>query len=141
MPRTDKLSVKCDINVHGKIKGARIALDVELDILDLPAEITHRIVWRVAMSPYDLYGLISVIIIQLKLIMRLLATLSVSKAGWDQLLSEEASAEFRHACSNLAGARKIEFDRCILPVEFIGNPQLITFVDGSTRAMCAIIYI
>ncbi|MCP3666903.1 MAG: hypothetical protein GY696_31155 [Gammaproteobacteria bacterium] len=91
------------------------------------------------MSPYGPYRLISVIIIQLKLIMRMLAMLSVSKVVWDQLVSEEASAEFRRACSNLAGARKIEFDRCILPVEFIGNPQLITFVDGSTRAMCAII--
>ena len=33
MPRTDKLSVKCDINVHGKVKGARVAPDVDLDIL------------------------------------------------------------------------------------------------------------
>ena len=56
-------------------------------------------------------------------------------------MPEEASAEIRRVCSNLAGARKIEFDRCILPVEFIYNPQLITFVDGSTQAMCAIIYI
>ena len=51
MVKTDKLTVKCEVNVHGKIKGARIAPDVDLDILDLPAEITRRIVWRVAMSP------------------------------------------------------------------------------------------
>ena len=88
-----------------------------------------------------LQSMVSVIIIQLKLIMRMLATLSVSKAGWDQLVSEEASAEFKRACSNLAGARKVEFARCILPVKFTGNPQLVTFVDGSTRAMCAIVYI
>ncbi|MCP5014734.1 MAG: hypothetical protein GY938_05545, partial [Ketobacter sp.] len=139
--RTDKLSVKCDVNIHAKIKGARVAPDVDLDILDLPAEITRRIVWRVAMSPYDPYGLISVIIIQLKLVMRLLATLSVSKDGWDQLVSDEASAEFTRACKNLAGARKIEFARCVLPVKITGNPQLVVFVDGSTRAMCAIVYI
>ncbi|MCP3663421.1 MAG: hypothetical protein GY696_13165 [Gammaproteobacteria bacterium] len=87
--RTDKLSVKCDVNIHAKIKGARVAPDVDLDILDLPAEITRRIVWRVAMSSYDPYGLVSVIIIQLKLVMRMLATLSVSKDGWDQIVSDE----------------------------------------------------
>ncbi|MCP3666249.1 MAG: hypothetical protein GY696_27745 [Gammaproteobacteria bacterium] len=107
--RTDKLTVKCEINVQDKIKGARIATDVDLDILDLPAEITVG-----SYGGWPSYGLISVIIIQLKLIMRLLATLSVSKAGWDQLVSEEASAEFRRTCSNLAGARKVEFAKCTL---------------------------
>ncbi|MCP3666383.1 MAG: hypothetical protein GY696_28435 [Gammaproteobacteria bacterium] len=59
MVRTYKLTVKCDVNVQGKIKEAGISPDVDLDILDLPAEITCRIEWRVAMSPYDPYGLIS----------------------------------------------------------------------------------
>ncbi|MCP3663420.1 MAG: hypothetical protein GY696_13160, partial [Gammaproteobacteria bacterium] len=53
----------------------------------------------------------------------------------------KTSAEFTRACKNLAGARKIEFARCVLPVKITGNPQLVVFVDGSNPAMCAIVYI
>ena len=141
IPRSDMLSVKCDINIHAKVKGARLAPDVDLDVLNLPEEITKRIVWRCAMSPYDPYGLISAIVIQLKLIMRSLAKSAVKRDSWDDKVSSEVAVEFRRACGNLANASRIEFPRCVVPEYYIGFPQLITFVDGSTRAVCATVFI
>ena len=41
----------------------------------------------------------------------------------------------------LKDARKLEFPRCVIPEKAIGNPTLCTFVDGSSVAYCALIYL
>ncbi len=51
LPHEDTLKVNCTINV-------------------LPDILTRRIIWRAVIGPYDPYGLISAIIIQLKLVMK-----------------------------------------------------------------------
>ncbi|MCP4450121.1 MAG: hypothetical protein GY809_01560, partial [Planctomycetes bacterium] len=140
-PREDTLKVNCTINVHKKIKGAKSAPDLDFDNLILPEVLTRRIIWRAVMGPYDPYGLISAIIIQLKLVMKKLSTLDGSVNGWDAQVNEDAAVSFIKACKNLAGASLIPFPRCVAIQDAVGQPQLVVFVDGSLLAICTAAYI
>ncbi|MCP3666815.1 MAG: hypothetical protein GY696_30680, partial [Gammaproteobacteria bacterium] len=140
-PREDTLKVNCTINVHKKVKGAKSAPDLDFDDLVLPDVLTRRIIWRAVMGPYDPYGLISAIIIQLKLVMKKLSTLDGSVNGWDAQVNEDAAVSFIKACKNLAGASQIPFPRCVAIKDAVGRPQLILFVDGSLLAICTTAYI
>ena len=140
-PREDTLKVNCTVNISKKHKGAKTGPNMDFDDIQLPDLLTRRIIWRACMGPFDPFGLLSPIIVQLKMVMKKLATLDLSANGWDEPISDDASATFIKACHNLAGASHIPFPRCVVAKKAIGRPQLLVFVDGSLLAICTAAYI
>ena len=70
----DTLRVDVRVNFAGKVGGAKLKPDLDLEDEqwdeEIPEKITKRIVWRVAQGQYDPLGLLSPYLIQLKMLMR-----------------------------------------------------------------------
>ena len=60
----------------------------------MPSEITKRMVWRAALEQYNLLGLTSVFLIQLKLAMSDLSGEDVRKLEWDKVIPTETREKF-----------------------------------------------
>ena len=131
------------MNVSAKRKGVRTEQNLDLEKLteNLPENLTMRQIFSIIMAQFDPLGFISPIVIQLKLIMRSLAGGQVDKKKWSALVPKEVSDKFKMVVLKLKDARKLEFPRCVIPEKAIGNPTLCTFVDGSSVAYCALIYL
>ena len=69
----DKLQVDVKLNTGGKVGGARVQDDIDLEedlSQALPGAITKRILWRVAQGLYDPLGLLCAFTIRFKIVMR-----------------------------------------------------------------------
>jgi hypothetical protein len=82
----------------------------------LPQIITRRVLWRVAQSQYDPFGLLSVYMVKWKLLMRKV-TLKGKEGGWETPLDKEEEEEFRQLLRDLKELREIRFPRCVQPLE------------------------
>ncbi len=72
----DKLQVDVKLNTGGKVGGARVQEDIDLEgdlSQALPGTITKRILWRVAQGLYDPLGLLCAFTIRFKIVMRSLS--------------------------------------------------------------------
>ena len=141
-PKADVLQVCCKVNISTKLRGIRLLDDLDLDKLELqlPEALTSRQILSIIMSQYDPLGLICVIVIQLKLIMKSISGGKV-KSHWDTPVSQEINVEFRKAVSKLQAARLITFERSVKPQNAVGDPGICIFCDGSSVASCALVYI
>jgi hypothetical protein len=79
----DKICVDIKLNYGEKVKGAYLEEDAPLADPEsaLPQVITRRVLWRVAQSQYDPLGLLSVYMVEWKLLMRKV-TLKGNKGAW-----------------------------------------------------------
>ena len=139
----DVLSICCKVNVSAKKKGVRVAMNLDLESLaeDLPEVLTLRQIFSVVMAQFDPLGLLCPIIIQLKLVMRSLSGGTVDKKKWDAPVPKEASDQFKKSVLKLRDARQLSFQRCVFPDQSVGKPSLCVFVDGSSVAYCALVYL
>ena len=80
----------------------------------MPSEITKRMVWRVALGQYDLLGLASVFLIQLKLVMRDLSGEDGRKLEWDEVIPAETREKFVSVLQNIEAIKKIRFPQCVV---------------------------
>jgi hypothetical protein len=72
----DRLQEDVKLNTGGKVGGARVLEDIDLEgDLDraMPGAITKRVLWRVAQGQYDPLGLLCAFTIRFKIIMRSLS--------------------------------------------------------------------
>ena len=145
----DELSVDIKLNFGGKVKGAKLTPDADLENDDLelyaPEKITKRMLWRVAMAQYDPLGLLCGYTIKFKLLMRNMAEEAGKVLGWDDEVGPKAEANFRQILEDMASLRQIKFKRSIKPPpsmgKWVGKPTLLVFGDGSREASCALAYI
>jgi hypothetical protein len=125
------------------VKGAYLEEDAPLADPEsaLPRIITRRVLWRVAQSQYDPLGLLSMYMVQWKLLMRKV-TLKGKEGGWETPLDKEEEGEFRQLLRDLKELRELRFPRCVRPLEgqFM-NPILMVFRDGSREACCTLVYL
>ena len=143
-PTEDYLYVDFKVHLIAKRKGLRLSPDLDLATIPalMPAEVMKRMVWRVALGQYDLLGLTSVFLIQLKLIMRDLSGEEGRKLAWDEVIPTEIRDKFIDVLAKMDGVRKIKFPRCVVPsgVDESVKPDLLVFADGSTSAFCTVQY-
>ena len=89
---------------------------------------------------FDLLGLLSPIVIQLK---SFIQALWLDNLSWDQPLKHNLSQQYNHLSSDLKSIEEIDIPRFILDKdELSNNPlQLHCFCDASTTAYAAAVYI
>ena len=89
-PATDKLSVTVKVNVSKKNRGKKTEPDLTYEEIPkiLKMKFTRRLVLRIVNSCYDPLGLVSVILVQLKIEMRKLYD-KERNIGWDDDLPVE----------------------------------------------------
>ena len=105
--------------------------------------LTKRHIWRVVLSQFDLLGLVSVYMVQLKLIMRSLSGMEGQKIGWDDPVPDSVKMEFMTLVQQLYDLKSLRFPRAVVPSFSIEGlkPRLVAFGDGSQTAYCALVYI
>ncbi len=131
------------MNYRDKIKGAYVEQDASLAILkvSLPDRIMRRVLWRVAQSQYNPFGLLSVYKVKRKLLRRKI-TLSGKVEGWESVLDSEEEGELRSLLRDMDELRKTRFHRSVIPLEGqFKIPILMMFGDGSREACCSLVYL
>ena len=102
--------------------------------------LTKQSVLKVAAKLYDPRGIISPILLPVKLIFKELCKL---KVDWDEPHSEEMKGKFLTWISSLETEEPISVNRCYFEInpENIESLQLHTFGDGSEVAYAGVIYL
>ena len=141
-PGTDKLTVTVKINISKKSRGKTTEPDLAYEEIPriLEIKLTRRLILRIVYTCYDPLGLVSVILIQLKIEMRALYD-KEKGIGWDDELPREIRQRWVELFQLLKKVEGVEFPRCVKPKRSVGDPDLIIFNDGSADAMCAIAYL
>jgi hypothetical protein len=115
----DKLQVDVKLNTGGKVGGARVQDDIDLEgdlSQALPGTITKRILWRVAQGLYDPLGLLCAFTIRFKIVMRSLSDEEEGgHIGWDDQVPAHVEANFREVLGYLKDLKKINFPRSMWP--------------------------
>ena len=120
---TEKDLFKIDVKLNFSSKRARARLDPDIDleaelvVEDIPELITKRIIWRVCHSQYDPLGLLSLYMIQLKLVMRNLCSEGGKVMGWDDPAPKATVEKFRKVLDGLGELKEVHFpDQSSLPM-------------------------
>jgi hypothetical protein len=137
----DKLLVDVKLNKGGKVGGARIQEDIDLEgdlSQALPGAITKRVLWRVAQGLYDPLGLLCAFTIRFKIVMRSLSDEEEGgRVGWDDQVPAHVEADFREVLGHLKDLKKVNFPRSMWPEpdrgQVKGRPMLLIFGDGRWR--------
>jgi hypothetical protein len=145
----DKLQVDVKLNTGGKIGGARVQEDIDLEgdlSRAIPGAVTKRILWRVAQGLYDPLGLLCAFTIRFKIIMRGLSDEEEgAHIGWDDPVPSNVESDFCEVLGYLKDLKKVSFPRSIWPEssrgQVKGSPMLLIFGDGSVEASCALAYL
>ncbi len=109
----DKLQVDVKLNTGGKVQGARVQEDIDLEgdlSKAIPGAITKRILWRVAQGQYDPLGLLCAFTIRFKIIMRGLSDEEEgAHIGWDDPVPASVESDFREVLEHLKDLKKSDF--------------------------------
>ena len=140
-PTEDLVCFDMSVNLHGKRNGVKSGPNLTLDDLANQQEIilTQRKVLQLVAQYYDPMGLISPLIIKLKILLK--KTLAIVELGWDTPLPDPARGEWVKSLHNLVTMPKIVHHRSAKPVGAKGKPWLIGFWDGADPAYAAAIYL
>jgi hypothetical protein len=115
----DKLQVDVKLNTGGKVGGARVQEDIDLEgVLSraIPGAVTKRILWRVAQGLYDPLGLWCAFTIRFKIIMRGLSDEEEgAHIGWDDPVPFNVESDFREVLGYLRDLKKVSFPRSMWP--------------------------
>ena len=143
-PWEDVFFYRVKLNFSRKRGKIREGPDLQRD--DIPAHIPVKLTRRIVLSQlngfFDPQGLLVPFIIRGKMMMRLLWTGEMRKAGWDDPIpcaQQEAWVQFYQQVFDV---ESLKFPRCIRPLEASEeDPVLIIFCDGSETAYGACMYI
>ena len=142
-PSDDKLVFSVVVNLStSKRKGQKI--DDDLTIEDIPRlmtlKLTKRMLLGFVMSQYDPMGLISPLLIILKIRLRDLYGPEV-ELGWDDAIPENLQKVWCDVLTMFLQLGEIILDRTVKPEGTIGAPELIGFADGSLEAYACAVYV
>ena len=134
----------------GKTKVLGLLWDMENDnlefdfakvtILDAKTKVTKRTILSTIAKLFDPLGLVSPIIVGLKILFQKLCTM---KIGWDEEIPTEQKVTFEKHNSDLHEVNKISLPRCLYDkqADTITSCSLHGFGDASKNAYCAMIYL
>ena len=103
-------------------------------------KLTRSILLGIVNSCYDPLGLLSCILIQLKIELRNLYKSDLN-LGRDDPIPEQMKGTLVRLIQLLKSAESVRFPRCVRPENAIGDPELVMFNDGSNDAMCTAAYV
>ena len=112
----------------------------KVTILDTKTKVTKRTILITLAKRFDPLGLVSPIILGLKILFQKLCTM---KTGWDEEKPTEQKVTLDKHISDLREVNKISLPRCLYDkqAETITSCSLHGFGDASKNAYCALIYL
>ena len=124
------------VNLFAKKNGVKLGPDLTMEDLSNPDTIllSKRIVLRVVAKYYDIMGLISPLIIGLRILLQ--KTIAISDQTWDKQLPESARQNWLAALKEFVNMPLILFHRSSKPLDAVGRPWLIGFWDGADPQRC-----
>ena len=142
LPTSDQFVFNVKVNLSSKKRGVRCEKDLtHEDIPRLPGILlTRRILLGFVMAQYDPMGLISPIIVILKIQLRKLYGNGLD-LGWDDQIPDNQRAEWVEILSMLLLMDDVVLPRAVRPPGAVGLPELIGYWDGSLLAYSCAIYI
>ena len=136
-PSTDTLRIDLNANVHVKKNGLKTGPAIDFSDVNssMPQDIMKCITWRLLLQDYDPFGIISIITLKGKLIMRIIC---LEKLEWDQKVSEEARRRLVDYIDKCRSIVNVPFPRTVVPENITGLPMMLMFSDGSASAYCCL---
>ena len=105
-----------------------------------PPKLTRRQALSQLNSIYDHLGLAAPFIVKAKILMRETWNLNEG-SSWDEHLPEQITSEWLSLFEEIFEMSKIDFRRCITPIDSVGDPMLVIFSDASKAAYGAAAYV
>ena len=100
--------------------------------------LTKRMILSLVNSIYDPLGLITPVVIRAKI---LLKKLWCCKVDWDDPVPNSIQEEWLEVLQSFLRLKEISFKRCVKPIDYVGDPVMITFCDASELAFGACCYL
>ena len=104
------------------------------------AEVTKRLILSTVNRIYDPLGLLSPFTLKFKILLREVWA-HVDKFDWDDVLPTDIQKEWLSIKEEMDELKYLRFKRSLTPAGYIGQPQLIIFSDGSSKAFGAVAYV
>ena len=143
-PKQDVFKFSVKINLSPLKKKSRTGPDIsKVDLIqEPPTVITRRQYYSQVQGVFDPIGLLSPLLLQAKILLRMTWEDECQDLGWDDPLPRDLVGEILKFFVDLHDLEEIEFSRSLWPTEeVVGNPEMIIFSDGSTKAFGAAAYI
>lgn len=143
-PQKDFFHFKIHLNFSKRVRNRLTEPDLMEEEIDvhLPLKLTKRMLLRQVASIYDPLGLITPFTLRVKLLMRelVLSIDNEKRLGWDDAISSSEYDKWKSLFKEMFELQSLKFSRCIKPRNAVGNPELVIFADGSTKAYGAVAY-
>ena len=138
----DKFHFKAKLNVSKKQRKLYSKPDLKRNEIpnDLPLCLTKRQILAQVNGIFDPFGLLSPFIVKAKILLRRLWGQD-KKFGWDEAIPSQLMKEWITFFVELYEVEDIGFNRCVKPLNAVGDPILIIFSDGSGDIYGAVAYI
>ena len=138
---SDSLVLRPKFSILSKDK--KVETEITLDSWqDLPRSCTKRQLYSLIMSLYDPLGFLSPLVVQLKLTMREVIT---NKCDWDECIPDSCWQQFQVTMRQILHLSEFRIPRGLsaghVPPSDRPTADLVTFVDASSVAMCALVYL
>ena len=137
----DTLAVRFYVNVTAKKRGIPTGPDLTIETLDqLPSfTLTRRKLLGVASCQFDMLGMVSPLIIKLRVGVRDLF-IKENQLDWDTVLQGKLVDTWNRYIEELVRTGMIEFRRCVRPEGVVDEFILVGFFDGSDQAFAGVVY-
>lgn len=138
---SDSFYFKVKLNFSQKKRKKRIDPDINQNDIKhiLPEQVTKRQILSQVNGFYDPLGLASPVIIQAKIMMAQLW--KIDGLEWDDSIPDIEYRKWIDFFYKLFEMEKLTFNRCLKPIDAIGDPYCITFSDASEEAYGAVTYV
>ena len=137
----DTLAVRFYVNVTTKRRGVPTGPDLAVETLYQlqSVTLTRRKLLGVASSQFDMLGMVSPLIIKLRVGVRDLF-IKENKLDWDTVLQGKLVDTWNRYIEELVRTGMIEFRRCVRPEGKVEEFILVGFFDGSDQAFAGVVY-
>ena len=102
---------------------------------------TKRLLLGWVMSLYDPMGLLSPLLIKLKIELRCLFSSEYGNLEWDDPLLVEAHQAWEKLIAEFLSIPEICIRRDVRPTSVLGSPEIFAFFDGSFSAYACSVYV
>ena len=143
-PKKDVFKFRVRINLTPMKKKSRTGPDLTKEDLlsDPPTIVTRRQYYSQVQALFDPIGLLSSLLLQAKILLRMTWEGDCKDLGWDDPLPSLLVKEIIKFFIDLYELEEVEFARSLWPQEeVVGDPWLVTLSDGSILAFGANVYI
>ena len=140
-PLEDTIRVNTELNHNKRSKGLRKP-PVELENIPF----SRRVCLRLVNGIYDPLGLISPVVIRLKILMKEQFVIGSKYKKWDTLLVDDDRSAWIEILEDILLLNKVHIPRHCIDAPFpgkdnVGRFSLVCFSDASKDGMCAAVYI